>query len=61
MDRVWRRAHRTPLKGVAKKVLREIDRQAHDGSVDLESVKQKLGIEHLINDRPQYLPKYALA
>jgi transposase-like protein len=61
LDRVWRRAHRTPLKGVAKKVLREIDRQAHAGAVDLEAVKQKLGIDHLINDRPQYLPKYALA
>ena len=61
LDRVWRRGQATALKGIVKGVLREIDRQAHDGPVDLELVKQKLGIEELIADSAQYLPKYALA
>ena len=59
--RVWRREHRTPLKGIVKGALREINRQAHRGAVDLDAVKSRLGVEQLIVEKPQYLPRYALA
>ena len=59
--RVWRREHLTPLKGIVKGALREINRQAHRGAVDLDAVKSRLGVEQLIVERPQYLPRYALA
>ena len=59
--RVWRREHHTPLRDAAKGVLREITRQAHRAAVSLEQIREKLGIETLLVDRPQYLPRYALA
>ena len=59
--RVWRREYHTPLKGIVKGVLRKINRQARRGPVDLQMVCQKLGVERLIEDTAQYLPRYALA
>lgn len=59
--RSWKRAYHTPLHEVAPGVLREINRAARKGPVDLQQVKATLGIESLTVDRKQYLPKYALA
>jgi len=60
-DRVWRRAHRTPLKGIVKGALRMIRRQAQTGEVDLEEVRKALGVTQLVRNVRQYLPQYALA
>ncbi|MFW6214258.1 MAG: hypothetical protein ACOC8L_15310 [Spirochaetota bacterium] len=60
-ERVWRREHRTPLKGIVKGALRLIRKQASKGDVDLEWVREKLEVEQLMRDVRQYLPRYALA
>ena len=59
--RVWRREHHTPLKGIVRGALREIKRQAGRGVVELQAVREKLGVDQLIADTTQYLPRYALA
>ena len=59
--RVWRREYHTPLKGIVKGALRTINRQARRGPVDLQTVCTKLGVQRLIEDTTQYLPRYALA
>jgi hypothetical protein len=51
----------TPLKSLVKGALRACLRQAHEGPVDLEAVSSALHVPSLIENRPQYLPKYALA
>ena len=61
MSRVWRREHQTPLKGVVKGALRLIRRQASRGEVDLQSVREQLGVQRLLRNVTQYLPRYALA
>jgi hypothetical protein len=61
LERVWRREHETPLKNLVKGALRAILRQAHEGPVDLEAVRSALDVPSLIENRPQYLPEYALA
>lgn len=61
LERVWRRQHVTPLKGIVKGALRSIRRQASAGEVDLEGVREQLGVASLIADATQYLPRYALA
>jgi hypothetical protein len=60
MSRVWRREHETPLKGIVKGALRMIRRRASVGTVDLEEVRRALGVEKLMQDVVQYLPRYAL-
>ena len=60
MERVWRREHSTPLKGIVKGALRLIRRQAAHAEVDLEQVREELGVAQLIREVTQYLPKYAL-
>jgi transposase-like protein len=60
-ERLWRRAYDTPLKGVVKAALREIKREAARGAVQLQRVCQKLEVARLVNNAPQYLPKYAYA
>lgn len=59
-DRVWCRKHVTPLKGIAQGALRQITRQATRGEVDLQKVRESLGVDDLMREAPQYLPKYAL-
>lgn len=58
--RVWCRKHVTPLKGVVPGAIREIKRQASRGPVDLDRVRESLGVDRLIEPTTQYLPKYAL-
>jgi hypothetical protein len=60
-ERVWKREHSTPLKGIVKGALRLIRRQASRGPVDLQAVRDALGVEDLVRDVTQYLPRYALA
>jgi hypothetical protein len=60
MSRVWRREHTTPLKGIVKGALRLIRRQASGGEVDLHRVCEQLGVQTLMRDVTQYLPRYAL-
>jgi hypothetical protein len=61
MRSVWRREHQTPLKGIVKGALRLIRRQASRGEVDLDAVRETLGVAKLVRKVVQYLPKYALA
>jgi hypothetical protein len=61
MLRIWKREHHTPLKGIVKGALRLIRRQAARGEVDLEQIRRQLGVDRLLRDAVQYLPKYALA
>ena len=56
-----RREHPTPLKGIVRGALRRIRRQASRGEVDLEAIREELGVEHLVREQDQYLPRYALA
>jgi len=58
--RVWQREHPTPLKGIVKGALKLIRRQASRGEVDLDCVREELGVEQLVPDVRQYLPRYAL-
>mgnify|MGYP006280527287 FL=1 len=60
LERVWRREHPTPLKGILKGALKQIRRQASKGEVDLEQIREQLGVASLVVATPQYLPKYAL-
>lgn len=60
MARVWKREHVTPLKGIEKGALRRILRQASVGAVDLEGIRKRLGVERLVREVTQYLPRYAL-
>jgi len=59
--RVWKREHPTPLKGIVKGALKLIRRQAIRAEVDLQSIRDELGVEQLVRDVSQYLPRYALA
>ena len=57
---VWRREHRTPLKGVVKGALRQIKWLARQGEVDLREVRARVKKQRLMRETQQYLPKYAL-
>ena len=59
--RAWSRDYPTPLKGIVKGALRAIKRQACRGAVDLQQVRQQLGVEELMREVKQYIPRYAFA
>lgn len=56
----WRRGYETPLRDLRPGVLKELRKAARKGEVDTEELAKTLNLDSLTENRPQYLPRYAL-